>query len=332
MAKIVFNAKNEEGVLGRIDFIVSEKDPSRNASMTFKYVKPSPEIFTDASGRVLKNQCVFPAILEYKDRNGKKTEKIHFMVDRGLKTACFFSEKEEGDLLQSLFKDSVVNISYKMAERMLKKQMELTRADYLNELNEEVKKRIQEIQSFVLVRFTGKAVELKSQDDFFEEPVEFMKFLKTAGGVEEKFEEGKFVILPYRLEGDKDFFMEVVWSLTERKSSMYHYLRLEDIISCYLAQDNVRHLHVIVGTQFEVDPVFFYDKKIEDLREYGIERYYLSREDVKTLALRFNEMMKSEQQEVRKVMEVIKKEAKSFEDVLSKTGADEKRITTSMSI
>ena len=328
MAKIVFNAKSEEGVLGKIDFIVSKKDPSKNASMTFRYVRPSPEIFTDASGRVLKNQCVFPAILEYEDRNGKKIEKIHFMVDRGLKTACFFSEKESGGLLQSLFKDSVVDISYEMAERMLEKQAELTTKDYLSALNEEVKRRIPEIQSFVLVRF-AKSEKAEAQGSAFKEPVEFIDFLKS---VEEEFKDGRFVVLPYRLEGDKDFFMEVVWSLTEKSPSTYHYLKLEDVVSCYLSDENIRHLHTVVRVQFELDPTFFHDRKIEDLQEYGIERYYLTKEDVKFLISQFKQVVESEEKIARKTIEKVEKEVENFENVLSRMGTEGKRVTTSMNI
>lgn len=328
MAKIVFNARSKEGVLGKIDFIVSEKDPSKNASMTFKYVRPSPEIFTDASGRVLKNQCVFPAVLEYEDRNGKKTEKIHFMVDRGLKTACLFSEKESGGLLRSLFRDSVVDVSYEMAERMLEKQAELTTEDYLKALNEEVERRIPEIRTFVLVRFTG-SKKAEVHDSAFREPVEFVDFLKS---VEEEFREGRFVLLPYRLEGDKDFFMEVVWSLTEKSPSTYHYLKLEDVVSCYLSNENVKHLHAIVRVLFELDPTFFHDRKIEDLQEYEVERYYLTKEDVKFLISQFRQVVESEERITRKTIEKVEKEAENFENVLSKMEMERKRITTSMSV
>lgn len=310
MAKIVFNTGKED-ILGQINFIVSEKEPSKNFSMTFYYKRPSIEIFSDLYKETLKSQCIFPVIFQFSDENGTKREEVMLMVDRKLKTALLFSENEKGDVesvLSKFFKDDIINFSYELAEKILERQVEMTKKKYLDLLKEEIESAIPKIQSFMAIRFVGKEIEKNVNYS------EFISFLLKA---EKEISERKFVLLPLVLEENKDFFMEVAWNLMNRASAMYHYLKFEDIVACYLSNENIRHLHIVARTCFENDPAFFYERKDEDFKEQNIERFYLTKEDIKFLISHFRSIIEAKQVEVQETLNLAEKENEFLKNVLS---------------
>jgi len=328
MADVIFDTENlEETCLGKVNFT------GVDASLKFFFVRPSIEVFADVSEETLKDQCTFPATLEFESKSGRKTENVYFLVDRSFQTAYFFTEKEESGLVKKLFGDDVVSFPYSVAEKILEKQVQLTKSYYLDDLKKEVERCVKEVESFVAVRFLKKEEE---KDVRFEEEVSSLPdFLTTVELAEKELKAGKFVILPYRLKQGKDFFMEVVWNLFEKNPSTYYYLRLEDVVSCYLTNPIVKHLHLVVRVCFDVDPAYFYDLKLESFEsspDVVLERYYLTKKDVKFLTSQFRRILETEKEKAEKLLSTAEEERKNLGNVLGGLSLVRRRISPSVAI
>jgi len=327
MADVIFNTENlEETCLGKVNFTGVE------ASLRFFFVRPSIEVFADVSEETLKDQCTFPVTLEFESKSGRGTENVYFFVDRSSQTACFFTEREESGLVKKLFGDDVVNFPYSVAEKFLEKQVQLTKSYYLDDLKKEVERCIKEVEYFVAVRFFKKEKEKDVKLDEEESP-SLPDFLTTVELAEKELKAGRFVILPYRLKQDKDFFMEVVWNLFEKNPSTYYYLKLEDVVSCYLTHPIVKHLHLAVRACFDVDPAYFYDLKLESFEsspDVVLERYYLTKKDVKFLTSQFRRILETEKEKAEKLLSTAEEESKNLGNVLGGLSLVRKRIFPSV--